>query len=355
MSTFLPHFSVGVDAYAEIKNVVPTYGKTCVLIYGQKAYDASKELLLPEIKNANLEILDEILYGHEASFENVEKLLALDTVNNADIIFGIGGGKCIDTVKCVADKLNKPFFAVPTIASTCAAVTKLSVMYHENGTFREVVNFSKPPIHTFINTLVIANSPDIYLWAGIGDTMAKYIECTFSARNDVLNYEQEFGVNTSSMCFYPIIENGKKALEMKKEHKVSPELEKIILNIIVSTGTVSICVGKDYNSALAHALNYGFSCRKHIEKNHYHGEVVSYGALVQLIMDNQMDDFKKAFAFYKEIGLPTNLADLEIAVDDPMEDILDITVVNSELEHVPYPVTKEMIKDAMFKLEEYNK
>lgn len=355
MNTFLPHFSCGVDAYDSIGPVAGVYGKTCALIYGEKAWNASKDELLPAVEKAGLEVVESLCYGHEASFENVEKLLNNPNVVNADMLFAIGGGKCIDTVKCAADKLNKPLFTFPTIASTCAAVTKLSVMYEESGVFKEVVNFKKPPVHSFIHTGIIAKSPDIYLWAGVGDTLAKYIECTFSARGDVLTFEQEFGVNTSRMCFYPIIETGAKALEAKKTGEVSAELEKLILNIIVSTGTVSITVGEDYNSALAHAMNYGFSCRPHIEKNHYHGEVVSYGALLQLLMDNQKEDFELAYKFYKEIKLPTKLADLEIDADDPMEDILAITVVNKELEHVPYKVTAEMIKKAVAELEEYNK
>ncbi len=355
MGTFLPHFTCGTDAYESIGSVAGVYGKTCALIYGEKAWNASREELLPAIEKAGLEIIESLCYGHEASFENVEKLLNNPNIASADMLFAIGGGKCIDTVKCAADKLNKPLFTVPTIASTCASVTKISVMYEESGVFKEVVNFKKPPLHAFIHTGIIAASPDIYLWAGIGDTLAKYIECTFSARGDVLTFEQEFGVNTSRMCFYPIIETGAKALEAKKSGESSPELEKLILNIIVSTGTVSITVGEDYNSALAHAMNYGFSCRPHIEKNHYHGEVVSYGALLQLLMDNQKEDFELAYKFYKEIKLPTKLADLEIDADDPMDDIIAITVVNKELEHVPYRVTEELIRKAIKDLEKYNK
>ena len=32
----------------------------------------------------------------------------------------IGGGKCIDTVKCAGNQLNIPVYTIPTIASTCA-------------------------------------------------------------------------------------------------------------------------------------------------------------------------------------------------------------------------------------------
>ena len=35
--------------------------------------------------------------------------------------------------------------------------------------------FSKiPPKHIFIDTQIIADAPDKYLWAGIGDTMSKH-------------------------------------------------------------------------------------------------------------------------------------------------------------------------------------
>ncbi len=352
-SIILPQVTCGNDAYDKIGVICSLYGKSCALIYGEKAFKASSIELLPSIEKAGLIITEKVCYGHEATFENVDKIVNNPNIQSADMLFAIGGGKCIDTVKCAAIKLNKPLFTFPTIASTCAAVTRLSVMYNEDCSFNSVVNFEECPKHCFIQMPIIAKSPDIYLWAGIGDTLAKYIECTFSARNDVLTFEQSFGVNVSRMCFYPMIQDGKKALEMKKKNEVSDELTNIVLNIILSTGTVSICVGKDYNSALAHALNYGFSCRAHIEKNHYHGEVVSYGALVQLLMDNQMDDFKLAYDFYKEIGLPTCLKDLEFDIDDPLDDVLDITVVNAELEHVPYPVTKEMIKEAILKLETY--
>ena len=38
---------------------------------------------------------------------------------------------------------------------------------------------SKPPVHTFIDTAIIAEAPDKYLWAGIGDALSKEVESTF--------------------------------------------------------------------------------------------------------------------------------------------------------------------------------
>ena len=84
-----------------------------------------------------------------------------------------GGGKAIDTCKVLAHSTNRPFFTFPTIASTCASCTSLGIVYHPDGSLREY-SFSKIPLnHIFINTQIIAEAPDIYLWAGMGDTMAK--------------------------------------------------------------------------------------------------------------------------------------------------------------------------------------
>ena len=51
------------------------------------------------------------------------------------------------------------------------------------------------------------------------------------------------------------------------------------------------------------------------------------------------------------LGLPTRLADLGLTLEDDFTGVLAATEVNQELEHVPYPVTRERIWDAIVKLE----
>ncbi len=350
-SVMLPRYTIGVDALDELQQVCSAYGKKVALIYGKKAYLACKDLLFKGL--GCLEVVQTMCYGHEATYENVKKITDDENVKMADVLIGIGGGKCLDTVKLAADQLNKPVITVATIASTCAAVTKISIMYHEDGSFYNIPKLRCAPAHCFIPTSVIANAPIKYLWAGIGDTMAKHVESTFSAKNDVLDYGSELGITIGRMCFEPVIQHGIQALKDANDHHVSEDLEEIIQNILISTGSVSLLVNSDYNSALAHALFYGLTVRKHIEKNHLHGEVVSYGTLVQLMMDHQMEMLKKAYAFHKKVGLPICLADLELDIQDPLDDVLEMTEKNQELKHVPYPVTQDKIRKAIEDLERY--
>ncbi|MPN52454.1 hypothetical protein SDC9_200116 [bioreactor metagenome] len=70
-----------------------------------------------------------------------------------------------------------------------------------------------------------------------------------------------------------------------------------------------------------------------------------------MIVDKQFDKLSKTIEFYKTIGLPICLKDLDISKDDPLEDVLELTVQNKELNHIPYPITKAMIRDAIDYLE----
>ena len=119
------------------------------------------------------------------------------------MVFGVGGGKALDTVKCLCIPDDKPVFAFPTIASNCSACTSVSIMYNEDGSFLKPHFFVRPVMHTFIDTDIIARAPSRYMWAGIGDTYAKYYEATISSRGEQLEHYTALGVAVSTMCRDP--------------------------------------------------------------------------------------------------------------------------------------------------------
>ena len=227
-------------------------------------------------------------------------------------------------------------------------------MYHEDGSFCDIPRLHHVPAHCFIDPRIILAAPIKYFRAGIGDAMAKNVESEWSAKaGEPLDYGSELGITAGKLCFYPFLKEGKKALKDAEAGVVTEELEDCILNVAISPGIVSVSVHPYYNGGIAHALFYGLTCRKHIEKNHLHGEVVSYGTLVNLMVDQNMEKLKLAYDFNKEVGLPTCLADLELEKGDPLEDVLRITMENQELTHTPYPVDAKMIHEAILKLEDY--
>ena len=304
-SIYLPQFTIGETAFDGFKNEMGKFGNRVAVIHGE-----------------------------------------------ADMLLAVGGGKCLDTVKLAADHLGKPVFTIPTIASNCAPITKISIMYHEDGSFCDIPRLAQVPVHCFIDPRVILEAPVCYFRAGIGDAMAKFVESQWSAKaGERLDYGSELGITSGSMCFYPMLRDGEKALHDLEKKQVTEELENVILNIVISPGIVSVSVHPHYNGGIAHALFYGLTSRKHIEENHLHGEVVSYGTLVSLMLDKDFEKLSNVYEFHQAIGLPVCLADLELEKEDPMNDILSVTMANQELTHTPYPVNADDIRNAMQKLE----
>lgn len=354
-SIFLPSYSVGVDCYNEIPYVIRKYGKKVAVIGGKTAIEKSKAELLKGIKNSDIEILDFIWYGGDSTYENVEMLKNNPNVQKADVLFAVGGGRACDTVKTLADMIDKPFFTFPTLGSNCAATTAISVIYNSNGSFKEYYYMKQPSYHTFINTKIIADSPEKLLWAGIGDALSKECEVLFSSRDKFMYHTPLMGICMSKICTDPLIQYGKKAIEDCKNNISSFELEQVALDIIVSTGIVSNFATHEaqkdpkdnyyYNSSLAHCVYYGSSLIKACEK-HLHGEIVSFGVLCLLTYDNQIEERNRIMEFNKSIGLPITLSDISLTEDD-LEIIAKKASSVVEWSYVPGNPTEEKFIQAI--------
>lgn len=273
----------------------------------------------------------------------------------ADMVFGVGGEKALDTVKCLCITDDKPVFTFPTIASNCAACTSVSIMYNEDGTFLKPHFFIRPAMHAFIDTEIIAKAPYQYLWAGIGDTYAKYYEATISSRDERLEHFTSLGVALSKMCRDPLLEYGPKAFADHKQKLCTYDVEQVILAIVVTTGIASIFLTKDftpdYNSGLAHAIFYALTSYPVIEERHLHGEVVGFGVLLALLVDGQEEEFEKVYELNRSINLPVSLEQIEISEEQWKESMTRIPEM-SDVKHYPYRVTPEMLDAAMTKLKE---
>lgn len=354
---YLPSYSIGDDVYESVDRICSPYGNKAVVIGGNTAMSVVKELLMSALNGSSISILSWEWYGGEASYENVDRLCSLNCVKECDYIFAIGGGKATDTAKAVADVMGKPVFSFPTIASNCSACTSVSIMYKADGSFLKPYFFARPPIHAFINSTIIAKAPTQYLWAGMGDTYAKYFESSVSSRDERVPHYVAEGVVASAMCWNPIMKYGKVGFDNHKKGIGGYEFEQVVLSVIVSTAIASILLTTDkiidYNTGLAHAIFYALTAYPQIERNHLHGEVVAYGVLILLLVDGDEENFRNVFDFNLSVGLPTKLSDIEIDLAE-LDNLVNATIAMKDIEHNPYIITKDMLNQAFLKLEDYN-
>lgn len=345
---FLPSYTIGPDAYDEIPAVCGKFGKTAVIIGGNKARNAA-EPLIREAVEGKISITGSFLYGDDATFENAEKLMEIPEVREADMIFAVGGGRACDTAKYTAEKLDKPIFTFPTLASNCASVTAVSVIYYPDHTYRANWYRSRPPFHTFINTRVVLHSPREYFWAGIGDALSKEYEVLFNSRGDRLTFLETLGVRLAGSCSDGLLDMGEKALSDFDEGIDSEEFRFVVQNIIISTGLISNCVPVIYNSSLAHAIYNSHNQVPH-KGHHLHGAVVCYGTLVLLTLDGQKEERDRMLAFTKKTALPHRLVDIGIDRKDASA-LAGYALEKPDVKHVPYESRKDEILKAMDELE----
>ena len=382
------NYTIGEEAYQKVNEVCVQYGTKALLIGGELALKAGKEKLERAIEgidekqiskqinqklrmtaygdekntgesnsamNENpkkVQIVDTILFGTDCTYARMEELARYAKSCGAEMIFGMGGGKALDTAKGTAEKAGLPVFTFPTIAATCAATTALSVVYKEDGNFDSFYFYDKPARHSFIDTEIIACAPERYLRAGMGDTLGKYFECHFAARGDELHHSSALGREISNMCYLPLLTYGEEAMKECRENHAGVALQQAVLANIVSTGLVSLMVLDEYNCAIAHSVYYGLVLLPGFEEENLHGDVVAYGVLVQLMVDGEEQQAKEMKIFLKKLGIRTTLAEMGALLDkEALKDVLKETVTGPDMEHIPYEVTEDMIYEALVKVE----
>ena len=303
-------YYVDKNIWGKLETELKEY-KNILVVTGEKSYEAVKENLLKVLELKKYSITK---YQGECSYEHADEIINFAKDKDFDLVLGVGGGKAIDTAKIVASKLKKDIFVVPTIASTCAGTSALSVVYNNDKTFKEFCLYDAPPKKIFIDLETIKKSPKKYIWAGMGDTLAKFYEVRLKAeylknKNIDINFPSSMGVELSKLCRDIIIENGIKAYE---NPEINEEFKKVVLAIIANTGMVSNLVDEFLNGGIAHSVFYGLTVLPRIEKEHLHGEVVAFGILVQLLMEKRFDEYKELSKFYTHMNFPQKLSDVVI-------------------------------------------
>ena len=345
-------FTVGDDAFDAIPETLAKFGaKKVVLAGGKRALAAAAPGIKASLEGTDVEVTDTIVYGKDCTQENIDRLVANPAFQTADVAFAIGGGKAIDTVKTAANELNKIVFSVPTICSNCSAATAISVIYHNDGSM-DRYGFPPCPVHIFINPKIIAEAPEEYFWAGIGDALSKQPEVEYATSKDDLDVTAELGLSLAHTCSEPLFRWGEQGLEDVRNNRSSEAVKRIALDIVINTGYVSNLTNQPdfyYNSTIAHAF-YNGSTAIHRDKTYLHGQVVSFGVLVLFAYSGDKANLERYAAFNKKLGLPVTLAEIGLTE----ENLVDIRALaehsNEWMQKKPEPVDPERfiqaIKDA---------
>lgn len=132
----------GAGVLAQLGEYVAELGNNAFVVADEIVWGLIGKEAQASLQQSNIEFHFEQFNG-EASSNEITRLAGIAKSGGASLVIGLGGGKTLDTVKAVADELKQPVVIVPTIASTDAPCSALSVIYSDTGVFESYRFYSK--------------------------------------------------------------------------------------------------------------------------------------------------------------------------------------------------------------------
>ena len=331
------------------------YGKKALVIISAGGKKRFGERVEASLAAAGVECAFDEFNG-ECSQAEIDRLVEVLKGTGSDVVLGVGGGKIFDTAKAVAAAVDVPVVVVPTIAATDAPCSALSVIYTDEGQFKEYQFFKQNPNLVLMDTEVIAKSPVRLTVSGMGDALATYFEARACKRSDAGTCAggkvTSAAMALARLCYETLMSDGVKAKLALEAGACTESVEKVIeANTLLS--------GLGFESAGlagAHALHNGMTA---MPETHafYHGEKVAFGTLTQLVLENA-DELYEVLDFCVEVGLPVTFAQLGVA-DASYERVLEVARLacadNDTLHNMPFEVTPEKVANAMLAADAYGR
>jgi glycerol dehydrogenase-like iron-containing ADH family enzyme len=295
--------------------------------------------------------IERATYLPDCCEHSLDRLMTAATAHRADLIIGVGGGKCLDTAKLLADRVRLPVVTIPTSGATCAAWTALSNIYSETGAFLHDVSLPHCPDLLILDYGIVATAPSRTLVAGIGDAIAKWYEASVSSGNSD---------RTLLIAAVQQARVLRDILFQKSMGAVSTpggaDWQEVVDATVLLAGVIGGLGGAQCRTVAAHAVHNGLT---HLPGSHQalHGEKVAYGILVQLRLQEILQgDLLAATAraqlldFYTAIGLPKTLSDLglsEITLAQLHHAATLACQPDSDLHRLPFTVVPDQLVAAM--------
>ena len=251
-------------------------------------------------------------FNGECSDEEIARIGQRVAAENVDVIAGIGGGKALDTAKAVAHAAGLPVVIVPTLASTDAPCSALSVIYTAEGAFKRYLVLPKNPDVVLVDTQLIVGAPVRLFVAGMGDALSTFFEAEDCRHTQSPNMTGRIGSMTAyglaRMCFDTLLADGAAAKAAAAQKIVTPEFERV-----VEANTLLSGLGFESGGLSgAHAIHNGLTALPGTHA-YWHGEKVAIGTQALVMLTKRPREIIEAvYGFSEAIGLPMTLDDIGI-------------------------------------------
>src|SRR5699024_9574711 len=167
-----------IQGKGEIGNLckyAANFGKKLCILTSASGRKRVEDQIVSGQKDSGVEIQFEVFNG-ECCMTEISRISDMLKQSGCDMIAGVGGGKIHDTAKAAGYYTGLPVLIVPTIASTDAPCSALSVIYTDEGVFEKYLFLPSSPNVVLVDTDIVSKAPARLLVSGMGDALATYFE-----------------------------------------------------------------------------------------------------------------------------------------------------------------------------------
>lgn len=353
-SIFPGRYVQGAGAFALLPAEIGRLGPSAYAMVGRSARSAAEPAL-----TASADVAVHIeSFGGECSGVEIARHAALAKAKGARVIVGVGGGKLLDAAKAVAYELHLPVVIAPTLASTDAPCSALSVIYTPEGEFERYLVLPRNPDVVLVDTAFIIKAPVRFLVSGMGDALSTFFEAEDCLKSSATNMTGRVGSMTvhalAKLCLDTLYADGVAAKAAAKRGDADAAFERV-----VEANTLLSGLGFESGGLSgAHAVHNGLTA---LAPTHHfwHGEKVAIGTQTLLFLTSRPKEvIEKAYRFCASVGLPLQLAD--IGLKDPSdEDLMKVaklaTADGETIHNAPLKVTAEAVLAALKAADAYGR
>jgi glycerol dehydrogenase len=292
------------------------------------------------------------IFSGESTAADIDNGVAAVQEAGADLVIGLGGGKVADTAKAVGHRAETAWIIAPTLASTDAPCSSLSVVYNEDGELLEYLFLEKSPDLVLVDSDVVVSASPRYLAAGMADAVSTRFESAAAASCGTLNCSggqpSAAALALGKLAWDIVRDHGRSALRAAAVHALTPAVE-----LVIEVNTLHSGLGFESGGfSGAHAIHNGLTM---IPQTHeaLHGEKVNFGVLSQMVLERRADrELDEFIEISRVLGLPVTLADVGVGsgglTEDELRKISERTCVPGEgIHQLPFPVTAGMVAGAI--------
>ena len=278
--------------------------------------------------------------GKQCSMSNINELLNVAKERGADVIIGIGGGKCLDLVRGISHFMPIRVVLCPTSHATNASGSGITMVYNDEGVIVDKWIMPVLPELVIVDLSIIINAPYHMLSAGIGDGIASNREslALYKAMGlrdmvpDTVWYTGEATIRT-------LIENGRDAIQAAKDKVLNHAFISVLPCILNACGSLR-SIRSDFIPHLIDEVLLQFEGSNSL----MHGHRVGYAVIPEMVFESEpLPVIYEYIDFCLDIGIPVDFTDLKIPdiSYDELYKAAEIMLGCNTAKNVPYKLKPE--------------